>query len=76
MKRVFPVVEVVVVPALFAGLRPLLRGRGIGVHVLGIHFAYVPVQRSQRAPLRLTFCWPASARWEGRDFAVAIESGD
>ena len=44
--------------------------------VLGIHFMDIPVKRTQRAPLRFTLYWPASDRWESRDFAVAIESGD
>lgn len=43
---------------------------------LGIHFVDIPVERSQRAPLRFTFFWPAGDRREGRDFAVAVETGD
>ncbi len=38
---------------------------------LGIEFVDLPVPPGQRAPVRFTFYWPASRRWEGRDFAVA-----
>jgi len=37
---------------------------------IGVHFADLAVSRTQRAPLRFTFFWPGSGRWEGRDFVV------
>ncbi len=29
--------------------------------------------RLQGAPIRFTFFWPEAERWEGRNFAVAVE---
>ena len=40
---------------------------------LGIEYADISVFPSQRAPIRFTFFWTASGRWEGRDYEVAIE---
>lgn len=49
---------------------------------LGIHFVDIPIDHDQRAPLRFTFLWTASAHypffhreadhWEGRDYQVDI----
>ena len=39
---------------------------------LGIEFVDIPIPPTQRAPIRFTFFWPASDRWEGRDYEVAI----
>jgi glucoamylase len=41
---------------------------------LGLSFAELPVANDQTAPLRFTFFWPEVQRWEGRDFAVDVES--
>jgi glucoamylase len=38
----------------------------------GIAFADVPVALDQEAPVRFTFFWTGSGRWEGSDFQVAI----
>lgn len=40
---------------------------------LGVEFVDVPIPSAQRAPIRFTFFWPNGSRWEGRDYAVAIE---
>jgi len=40
---------------------------------LGISFAEIPVGRHQSPPLRFTFFWPETKRWEGRDFAVDVQ---
>jgi len=37
---------------------------------LGIEFVDIPIPRNQQAPIRFTFYWTASLRWEGRDYAV------
>lgn len=37
-----------------------------------LHFADVPVPAEARGYLRFTFYWLEAARWENRDFAVAI----
>lgn len=39
---------------------------------LGIEYVDIPVFPSQRAPIRFTFSWTASGRWEGRDYEVTI----
>ena len=39
---------------------------------VGIEFVDVSVPLDQRAPVRFTFLWTRSGRWEGRDFSVAI----
>jgi glucoamylase len=39
---------------------------------LGVHFVDIPIDRSQRAPVRFTFLWKDSSAWEGRDYAVAV----
>lgn len=39
---------------------------------LGIEYVDIPIPSTQRAPLRFTFFWPASHRWEGRDYYVAV----
>ncbi len=40
---------------------------------LGIEFVDIPVLPAFHAPIRFTFFWTATSRWEGRDYAVAIE---
>lgn len=40
---------------------------------LGIHFVDIPIPLEQQAPIRFTFFWIASGRWEGRDYHVAVE---
>jgi glucoamylase len=40
---------------------------------LGIDFVDIPITAAQQAPIRFTFFWTASGRWEGRDHAVAVE---
>ena len=39
---------------------------------VGGDFVDVPVPANQAPPLRFTFFWTKAARWEGRDFSVAI----
>ncbi|MBI4527460.1 MAG: glucan 1,4-alpha-glucosidase [Deltaproteobacteria bacterium] len=40
---------------------------------LGIEFVDIPIPPEQRAPIRFTFFWTASHRWEQRDYEVAVE---
>ena len=40
---------------------------------VGIEFVDIPIRPEQRAPIRFTFFWTASDRWEGRDYIVSIE---
>ncbi|MGH9436794.1 MAG: glycoside hydrolase family 15 protein [Terriglobia bacterium] len=40
---------------------------------LAIEFVDIPIAPAQRAPIRFTFFWTADSRWEGRDYAVAVE---
>jgi glucoamylase len=39
---------------------------------LGVEFVDIPIPSAQQAPIRFTFFWPASERWEGRDFLVSV----
>lgn len=39
---------------------------------LDIHYADIRVPSGQREPIRFTFRWIATGRWEGRDFEVAV----
>jgi len=39
---------------------------------LGLHFADIPVDRSQTAPVRFTFLWTEHGSWEGRDYAAEV----
>jgi len=39
---------------------------------LGLAFVDLPVPAAQRAPVRFTFYWPDSRRWEGHDFSVPV----
>lgn len=39
---------------------------------LGIHSVDVVVPQGQQAPVRFTFFWPETSRWEGRDFQVEL----
>jgi glucoamylase len=41
---------------------------------LDISFADIPVASRQLAPIRFTFYWPGSERWEGRDFVINVEA--
>jgi glucoamylase len=38
---------------------------------LGVEFVDIPIIAAQRAPIRFTFFWPESDRWEGRDYMVS-----
>lgn len=40
---------------------------------LGIHYLDIPVPLEQRPPIRFTFFWAQSSRWEGRDYEVAVQ---
>lgn len=40
---------------------------------LGVHYVDLPTSSGQQAPLRFTFLWTDSGKWEGRDYAVAVE---
>jgi glucoamylase len=40
---------------------------------IGIEYVDIATSQDQRAPIRFTFYWKASNRWEGRDFEVAIQ---
>lgn len=40
---------------------------------LGIEFVDFPVAPTQQVPIRFTFFWTGSGRWEGRDYEIAIE---
>ncbi len=40
---------------------------------VGVHYLDTPIPSAQRAPLRFTFYWTDSDRWEGRDFAVEVD---
>ncbi|HTW90033.1 MAG TPA: glycoside hydrolase family 15 protein [Candidatus Binataceae bacterium] len=39
---------------------------------VGIEYVDIDVAAGERAPVNFTFYWPERARWEGRDYAVAI----
>jgi glucoamylase len=39
---------------------------------LGVEFVDIPILAAQRTPIHFTFFWPASDRWEGRDFMVSV----
>jgi glucoamylase len=39
---------------------------------VGIEFVDIEVAAGERAPVKFTFYWLDSARWEGRDYAVAV----
>lgn len=41
--------------------------------VVNIDFVDIPITSEQTAPIRFTFFWPASERWEGRDFEITVE---
>jgi glucoamylase len=43
---------------------------------LGIDFVDIEVARNARAPVRFTFLWVQSKRWEGRDYVVEIRTPD
>ena len=39
---------------------------------LGVEFVDIPVNSTQKDPIRFTFFWRESKQWEGRDYEVAI----
>ena len=39
---------------------------------LSVHYVDIPLAAGQRAPLRFSFYWPATGRWEGRDYMVCV----
>ena len=41
---------------------------------LDLEFVDILIQQGQRAPIRFTFYWPETGRWEGRDFQVNVDS--
>jgi len=41
---------------------------------MGPEYVDLPIAAGQKAPLRFTFYWLACERWEGRDFAVAVQA--
>jgi glucoamylase len=41
---------------------------------LGIDFVDISISLDQRTPIRFTFLWTESQRWEGSDYEVGIES--
>jgi glucoamylase len=42
---------------------------------LGLEYVDVPIAQVQEKPIRFTFFWPETGRWEGRAFEVAAERG-
>ena len=40
---------------------------------LGIEFVDIPITAAEQAPIRFTFLWTASGRWDGRDYAATVE---
>ncbi|MEO6779760.1 MAG: glycoside hydrolase family 15 protein [Bradyrhizobium sp.] len=40
---------------------------------LGVDFVDIPILAAQQAPIRFTFFWTATNRWEGRDYMVSIK---
>jgi glucoamylase len=43
---------------------------------LNIHFVDIAISQAQTDPLVFTFYWNEEARWEGRDYAVAVQACD
>ncbi len=39
---------------------------------VGIEYVDIQVAAGEQAPVKFTFYWPESARWEGRDYSVAV----
>jgi hypothetical protein len=39
---------------------------------LGVELVDIPVPATQRAPIRFTFLWTESGRWEGGDHVVEV----
>jgi glucoamylase len=39
---------------------------------LAIYFVDIPVAKNQKAPLRFTFFWTDTQRWEGQDYQVTV----
>jgi glucoamylase len=39
---------------------------------LGVHFTDIRVPSRRQAPVRFTFFWPDTQRWEGRDYTVEV----
>ena len=40
---------------------------------LGVDYADIQVDLTQKAPLRFTFNWPEDNQWQGKDFVVQID---
>jgi glucoamylase len=40
--------------------------------LLKVHFVDIPIVAAQRAPIRFTFFYPESSRWEGWDYIVRV----
>ncbi len=40
----------------------------------GVQYVDIPVPEGQRAPLRFTFFWLETARWEGPDYMIEVRS--
>lgn len=43
------------------------------ITALGIGFVDIPIPHTQQAPIQFTCFWPERDRWEGRDYAVAVQ---
>jgi glucoamylase len=41
---------------------------------IGVYYLDLPIPGAQRAPLRFTFYWMESGRWEGNDFSVEVRA--
>ena len=39
---------------------------------LGVEFMDIPIGPTQKDPVRFTFFWTGSNRWEGCDYAVTV----
>ncbi len=40
---------------------------------LGIEYVDIEIPSHQSVPVRFTFFWPGTGRWEGRDYEVRME---
>jgi glucoamylase len=57
----------------FVGDDQALEDRDSSATSIGMHFTDVPLTRTRRTPVRFTFYWPDSQRWEGREFQVDVK---
>jgi glucoamylase len=57
----------------FVGDDQALEDRDSSATSIGMHFTDVPLTRTRRNPVRFTFYWPDSQRWEGREFQVDVK---